>query len=183
MAPASAAPSATPSAIITVTRTALLRWLDRIRSRKVTNCGSARTGGRSACTADISTLGTMTAPSLLLERDLGRLALRLVFQLEELHRLEVEHPADHVGREDRQGLVVLADRVVVVLAGEADLVLGAGELLLELHEVLVGLQVGIGLGHGEELAQRPGQGVLGAGLVANPRGVDRLLAGLDHALQ
>ncbi len=50
------------------------------------------------------------------------------------------------------GVVVEHDRVVV-LAGEPDLVLGGGQLLLQLQDVLVGLQVGIVLDDGEQRTQ------------------------------
>ena len=56
--------------------------------------------------------------------------------------------------------VELADRAVVVLAAEADLVLGGGQLLLQLQDVLVRLQVGVVLDQGEQLAQGAGQEVL-----------------------
>ena len=42
-----------------------------------------------------------------------------------------------------------------------DLVLGVGELVLELEEVLVGLQIRVGLRDGEQLAQRAGERALG----------------------
>ena len=56
--------------------------------------------------------------------------------------------------------VQLGDRVVVVLAGERDLVLGLGQLLLEVEEVGVGLEVRVGLGDGVQ----PDQGALELGV-------------------
>ena len=50
--------------------------------------------------------------------------------------------------------VQLGDRVVVVLAGEGDLVLGLGQLALQVEEVRVGLEVGVGLGDGVQPDQR-----------------------------
>ena len=51
--------------------------------------------------------------------------------------------------------------VVVDLARDGDLVLGVRELRLELVEVLARLQVGVGLGHGEQPAERLAQDALG----------------------
>ena len=51
--------------------------------------------------------------------------------------------------------VVAHDRVVEGLAGECHLVLGRGQLFLQRQHVLVGFQVGITLGQGEQPAQRP----------------------------
>ena len=57
------------------------------------------------------------------------------------------------------------DGVVVDLARHRDLVLGLGELGLQVEEVLVGLQVGVGLGDREQPAERLGEEALGgAGL-------------------
>ena len=50
--------------------------------------------------------------------------------------------------------VVRRHRVVVGLAGERHLVFGGGQLLGELGHVLIGLQIGIGLGQGEQPSQR-----------------------------
>ena len=47
--------------------------------------------------------------------------------------------------------------VVVELPREADLVLGAGQLLLQLGDVSRGLEVGVGLGQREQPAERLGQ--------------------------
>jgi hypothetical protein len=95
--------------------------------------------------------------------DLRHLAVRGV-ALEELPLREVEHAGDRVARELLDLGVIGHDAVVVELARERDLVLGRGELLLQCHHVLVGLEVGIVLGHGEQRAQRLGEGVLGLGL-------------------
>ena len=77
---------------------------------------------------------------------------------------------------------------VVVLAAEADLVLGRRQLLLELHDVLVRLQVGVVLDQREELAQGAGQEVLGlCGLAGvggtGLLGVDGGAASLDDLRQ
>ena len=74
---------------------------------------------------------------------------------------EVEHAGDEVAREALDLGVVAHDGVVVELAREGDLVLGRGQLLLERHDVLVGLEVGVVLDHREQRTQALGQGVLG----------------------
>ena len=72
--------------------------------------------------------------------------------------------------------VQLRDGVVVVLPGEGELVLGVGELALEVEEVLVGLEVGVVLGDRVEVDQRPLHGGVGGGLgvdvVALRRGLE-----------
>src|ERR1043165_3491691 len=96
------------------------------------------------------------------EGDLGRLALfgRLGGH-EQLGRAEVEHAGeDAVGERLARGVVV-HHRVVERLAREGDLVLGAGELLLQREHVLVGFQVRVRLGEGEHLAEHAGQRALG----------------------
>ncbi len=102
--------------------------------------------------------------ALKLEAYLGGFALGFVVEFEEVHDVEVEHAGEDVVREDGDRLVVLGGRLVVVLTLETDLVLGAGQLFLELHEVGVGLQVGVALRQREQLPQRTGQHVLRHGL-------------------
>src|SRR5690625_1095776 len=52
-------------------------------------------------------------------------------------------------------IVVLQHRVVVKLAGVSDLVLHTREFILQRTEVLVGAQLRVGFGHGEETTERP----------------------------
>ena len=74
--------------------------------------------------------------------------------------------------------------VVVELAGVGDATLGAGQLLLQRQEVLVGLQVGVGLAQGEHLAQRTGEHVVGLRLgVRRVRCGDGRVAGLDDGFE
>ena len=61
--------------------------------------------------------------------------------------------------------VEVADGGVVVAAGRGDPVLGRGQLGLQCHEVLVGLEVGVGLHDGEEPAERLAEHVLALGLL------------------
>ena len=69
-------------------------------------------------------------------------------------------PAKMLRREHFAPVVVGHHRVVERLARERDLVLGRGQLLGELHHVLVGLEVRIGLGHRHQSAQRAVQHAL-----------------------
>ena len=75
----------------------------------------------------------------------------------EAERPRDEHPGDALDR----GVEVHHGRVVVAARG-ADLVLGVGEVVLEPEEVLGRLELGVGLGDGEEAAERGGQDVVRA---------------------
>src|SRR5664280_3400346 len=64
----------------------------------------------------------------LIEADLRRLALGLIFNLEKLGRREAEHAGEgHIGEGLARGIVA-HDGVVIGLAGEGNLVLGRCEL-------------------------------------------------------
>ncbi len=97
--------------------------------------------------------------------------------------LEAEHVGDDVRGEDLLAHVELHDVVVVELPGVGDLALGPGQLLLEHEEVLVGLELGVALGHGEQGLQGAGQHVVGLALVLDGLGVDGRGPGLGHALE
>src|SRR5262249_50311727 len=84
-------------------------------------------------------------------------------RLQELRGREAEQPGEEVVRKGLQAEVVLPDRVVVGLAGERDLVLGAGELLLQRRHALVRLEVGVALEDGEQPAERAAKRALGLG--------------------
>jgi hypothetical protein len=61
-----------------------------------------------------------------------------------------EHARDEVARDRLDLGVELADVGVVVAPGGRDPVLGGGQFSLQRREVLVGLEVGVGLGDGDE---------------------------------
>src|SRR5688572_33462104 len=61
--------------------------------------------------------------------------------LEVVALAEPEHAGDEDGGEGLNRGIELAHRAVVVLPAEADLVLRRGQLLLELHDVLVRLEI------------------------------------------
>src|SRR5918998_199164 len=100
-------------------------------------------------------------------------------------RLEVPllHEPRGPGEENRREAlylrVVRADRVVVVLPGEGDLVLRRRELLLEVHEHPVGAELGVALGHREEVADGAAEACLGLGLLPNSLRLHRPRAGLS----
>ena len=112
--------------------TSVRRWGER--------AGCRRSGGRRGAggvAAEVDRRGVA-------EVDLDVAAGRLV-HLEVLALVEVELVGDDV-RGDRLDLGVIAvDGVVVELPRVGDAALGAGELLLQVEEVLVRLEVGVGL--------------------------------------
>ena len=108
-------------------------------------------------------------------------------------RLELEDAGKDDAGERLDGVVVVKDAVVVALTCVAHLVLGVFERCLQLHEVGVGLKVGVGLGHGEQLAQGAGKHVVrfhflvgrdggGGGVAGGDDGFERLLFMLGVAL-
>ena len=88
------------------------------------------------------------------EAHLRRLALGVVLDLEELPLGEAERVGEDHGREGLDRVVEGEHRVVVDLARDGDLVLGVAELVLQVEEVLVRLQLRVGLGDGEQPAER-----------------------------
>ena len=61
------------------------------------------------------------------------------------------------------------------ISSKGDFVLGRSQLFAKLSHVLIGLQIRVGLGNGNQIAQRPGEG--GLDLAAAHLGVDRVLRG------
>ena len=104
-------------------------------------------------------------------------------QIEKLLRGEAQGLGEQHGREGLACGIVLRRRVVEEAARRRDLVLQVGQLALQLLEVLVGLQVRIGLGQREELPQRALQRALGGGLRGGPLGGYCRVASLDDSLQ
>src|SRR6478672_7284441 len=94
------------------------------------------------------------------EVDLRRVSLRLV-GLEELPFREPERPCDHDAWERLDRVVIREHGVVVDLPRDRDPILCLGELALQLAKVLVRLELGVGLGDGEQTAERLAQDPLG----------------------
>src|SRR6266850_4282114 len=95
------------------------------------------------------------------EGDARDLAVFGALELEVRSLGEPEEQRDLVRREAVDRGVEVADDRVVVAPRVLDRLLDLGQRRLEIAEVLVGLEVGIGLGQCEELAERAGQLVLG----------------------
>src|SRR6266542_529284 len=133
------------------------------------------------------TRGTKRWPVIdLRELHLRDLALRLVGELEVLLGRESEHPREHARRERLERGVVVADVAVVEAPGEGDLVLGRGEVLGEVLELLDRLQLWVVLRDGEQRAQRAAQLVLGLRSLLRRRGGTRgdgARAGLGHFVE
>ena len=72
----------------------------------------------------------------------------------------MEHARNDIAREGLDGVVVIEHRIVVALTHVADLVFGVGEFSLELLEVGVRLQVGVGLRNREKALQRASEHVV-----------------------
>src|SRR5690349_21366903 len=120
------------------------------------NVLSARAGPASASAASAAAAkATLRGRGCIrLEADRRRLAVVARLELEELAFPESERAGDQDGREHLDRVVVRQDRVVVDLARDRDLVLGVPELPLEVEEVLVRLQLRVGLGDREQPAER-----------------------------
>src|SRR5438132_5317618 len=120
-----------------------------------------------ACASYIETRGTKIWPPgcviALAELHLRDRAVGLVRELEVLLRREAEHPGEDVRRERLERGVVVAAVAVVEAAGERDLVLGRGEVLRQVLELLHGLQLRVILRDREQRTQRAGEDVLGLG--------------------
>src|SRR4029077_8263029 len=98
----------------------------------------------------------------------------LLGDLEVVACVEAEDPCQQRVREGLDRRVVLPDGAVVVLPREADLVLCGRQLLLQLHDVLVRLELWVVLDQGEQLTQGASQDVLSLGRLTGCRG-SRLL--------
>src|SRR5439155_27233312 len=168
-------PSSPSTTITTPTSNQLLRRLRSISRKKVVGAAD-------------SVIGQASPPAgsgLEAEVDLwdGGVLLR---DLEVVAPVEAEDPGQQRVGEGLNRGVVLPDRAVVVLAGEADLVLGGGQLLLKLHDILIRLELGVVLDEREELAQGSGQEVFRLGRLRGTcrsllLGSDGCVAGLDDA--
>src|SRR5690606_31932754 len=128
------------------------------------------------------TPGAANAATGTSEADLGR-APRLVVGLEVLALGEAEDVGQDVAREALDLRVVAVDGVVVELPRVGDPPLGAGQLLRQLGEVLVRLQVRVRLRQREQRLERPGDLVLGLGLVVGRLRRHAGVAGLDHRVE
>ncbi|MFM1945530.1 MAG: hypothetical protein RI897_4512 [Verrucomicrobiota bacterium] len=99
---------------------------------------------------------------LLGEGDFGGGAFAGVFDCERFGGGEAEHAGDDIGGEDFAGGVIGHDRVVVGLAGEGDAVFRGGEFFHEAGHGLVGFEIGVGFGKGEEFSECTGESAFGA---------------------
>src|ERR1035437_10599740 len=106
-------------------------------------------------------------------------------------RAEVEEilagEAEHAGEQRRGHLldagVVFLNRVGEEAAAGGDLVLEVGQLARQLLEVGVGLEVRIGLGQRDQLAERAAQLVFGGGDLSRSLRGHRGVAGLRHVVE
>ena len=108
-------------------------WCEEVAASSLT--------ARAGLLNERSTVGTARSPRL---------------DLPQLSGLALASPATSMVGNVRLLGVVLCRDVVVELPREPDLVLRAGQLLLELQHVLVGLEVGIGSRSGRTAGRAPG---------------------------
>src|SRR6185437_503009 len=95
--------------------------------------------------------------------DLRRFPLRRIVDRKVFGGRETSRAGDHGRREDLALVVVVHHRIVVRLPRERDAVFGGGELLRQLHHVLVGLEIRIRFADGEQAPEGLRQLVLAAG--------------------
>ncbi len=138
---------------------------------------------RPCCSAPLRSLtdgGELSARSYTrLSAQFGRCV-----DLEVLGPAEAAELGDQVRRHLFDPAVQVADVAVEDAAGSLDAVLGGRQLPLQLEEVPVGPQVGVGLGHGEELLQAVDQEVLDRRLLLGGTGRgDGLAPGPDDRLE
>src|SRR5437899_4251726 len=118
-----------------------------------------------------------------LEADLGRLALGVTGELEELARREAERAGDQVRGELPDAGVQVAHHRIVVAARVLYRVLDLAEAGLQLREVLRGAELRVRLGEREDVAQRLRERALRLGLGRPPAGRPGTAAGADHGLE
>src|SRR5437899_92983 len=119
-----------------------------------------------------------------LEFDLRRLLDSFGFggvEVEELGRLEPEHPSNDIRRKAHERGVEIAYHVVVMLTRETDAVLRRRQLFLKPQEVLIRLQIGVGLRHSEQAFERACQKILRLGLLRHAFGAHGHVARLDNS--
>ncbi len=133
-------------------------------------------GTRARGVASRSSLG-------LRERHRGRRRLAAVVELEERLRLEAEEPRHDAVGERLDADVEIAHSAVVVAARHLQLVLDLGHLLLQVEEILVGLELGIAFRQGKEASERRIQALLGGGLPVHIVGRDAPGALGSHVLE
>src|SRR4029078_11178643 len=122
-----------------------------------------------------------TALKLHLCRFADRLAL--FAEIEEFLRRKTKRGGKQRGREPLRAGVVFLHGIVEEAPRRRDLVLDVAELRLQRLEIRVGLEVGISLGEGKELAQRAREHVLSYRFLLRTLRGDRSVARLDHLVE
>src|SRR6516162_10776349 len=120
-----------------------------------------------------------------LELDRRRCANRgaLVAEVEEIFRRETESGSEQSGGKALDAGIVFLDRIVEETPRGRDLVLEIRQLGLQLLEIRTGFEIGIGLGHGKELAERSGEHVFGSRLLCRPLSRHRCIAGFRYLIE
>jgi hypothetical protein len=90
---------------------------------------------------------------------------RSLLGLEVVARGEACEAGDEVRGDRADCVVVVEGGVVVDVAADGNLVLRPGELLLEVCKPLLGAQLGVRFGDGQEVPDSPRQGALGLALL------------------
>src|SRR5690554_895360 len=114
-----------------------------------------------AAKKSVAIIGPLPRPRRSAEAHFDGFTLGRILDAEELRGEEAEGAGEDHIREDLALLVIFGDGVVIGLTREGDLIFGRGELLGELHHILVCFEVGIALGNHHEPRERAAEPRLG----------------------
>src|SRR5712692_3148524 len=166
------------------------RWMTNWRAAAGAGAASSRKPARSGpASVRPSVLALLIGrPSLRLrgrgaEADLGCFALGWRGDLEELARLEAEHPGDDVRRELSDLRVEVADGSVVVAPRVLDGVFDLGQCVLELREAFHRAKLRVSLSQGKQLPQRAGEHTLRLALGRGALGTHGAVARVDNRIE
>src|SRR4051812_47521772 len=146
--------SVTSSAVSRSTCTSLRK--ERMRSSPGAAVGCALPSSSQAKAASSSAGSLAVSDTGSVELDDRRRLDRRVAILVEFGFGEAHRPRDHHVGEGLNARIEVADGGVVIAPRALELLLDGAELVLELAEIVVGLEVGIGFRHRQQPAEQPG---------------------------
>src|SRR5262249_30116132 len=116
------------------------------------------------------------------ESDLGGLSSALS-RLEFISSLETEQPPDQHRRKPLECSIVIKHCLVVIGSSDVNTVLCAGELILEILEILVSFQVRVVLRKSQQPAERPAKLIVSRSLTFRRLGVQETRARLSYVAE